>query len=267
MQLNKVLVISCICASVLAARTVFAEPSQKTVTNIRTVNHAFGPGEKLTYDISWSNIIKAGIAVMEVNDEGTRDGRRTYRLVSNTHSVGMVDMVYPVKDTVESEVDADELYSLSFAVRESHGKKKRLREMSFDQKNNRVKVIVNNGTPETSAVPERVQDALSSLYYVRTRQDFSTENPVIVDVYDSGKAWSVEIHTLGREKITTPAGEFNTIKIKTYPKYEGVFMHKGEIFIWLTDDARRIPVLMKSMISIGSVVATLTEFQIGQVKP
>ena len=89
----------------------------------------------------------------------------------------------------------------------------------------------------------------------------------MVDVHDGGKNWSVEIQTLGKEKITTPAGEFNTIKVKTYPKYEGVFMHKGEIYIWLTDDARKIPVLMKSIITIGSIVATLTNIEDGKSKP
>jgi hypothetical protein len=102
---------------------------------------------------------------------------------------------------------------------------------------------------------------------VRTKQDFNVEKPIFIDVFDSGKMWSVEVQTLGRERIKTPAGEFDTIKIKTYPKYEGVFMHKGEIFIWFTDDARKIPVLMHSTISIGSIVATLTEIQIGKDRP
>ena len=44
-------------------------------------------------------------------------------------------------------------------------------------------------------------------------------------------------------------------------------MHKGEIMIWLTDDARRVPVLMKSTISIGSIVATLTEMEAGKAHP
>jgi hypothetical protein len=116
-------------------------------------------------------------------------------------------------------------------------------------------------------VPERVQDALSSLYYVRTRKDFVAGKPIVVDVHDSGKTWVVEIQTLGRERITTPAGEFDTIKVMTHPRYEGVFMHKGEIIIWLTDDMRKIPVLMKSTISIGSIVATLTEIQARKDNP
>ena len=56
----------------------------------------------------------------------------------------------------------------------------------------------------------------------------------------------------------TPAGEFDTIEVSTFPRYEGVFRKKGEVFIRLTDDSRRAPVLMKSTISIGSSVSTLT---------
>jgi hypothetical protein len=42
-------------------------------------------------------------------------------------------------------------------------------------------------------------------------------------------------------------------------KTEGIFNRKGAIYIWITDDARRIPVLMKTKVAIGSVTATLVE--------
>lgn len=255
-----------LCAAMLSAGTIAAEPSQQPHNNIKTINRAFAPGEKLTYEVSWSNIVRAGIAVMEVRNGAATGSRTTYHLVSSTHSVGMVDAFYTVRDSVESIMDAEELYSISFMLREHHGKKRRERDMAFDHANGTVRITM-NGSVETHSVPERVQDALSSLYYVRTRDDFVVGKPIMVDIHDSGKTWSVEIQTIGKEKVKTPAGEFDTIKIRTYPKYEGVFMHKGEIFIWLTDDARRLPVLMKSKISIGSIVATLQEFQEGRNKP
>ena len=253
--------------AVLCAQAVPAGPLQKPPENLQTVNHAFTPGEKLTYSISWSDVVQAGTAVLEVSNGTTTDGRPTYRFTSRTKSSGMVDLVYPVQDVVESVVDAEDMSSLMFRLQESHGEKKRLRQMDFDRTHATVKVVVNNGTPEIYPVPERVQDALSSLYYVRTRQDFLVDKPIVIAVHDNEKTWSVEVYTVGREKIRTPAGEFDTVKIKTYPKYEGVFMHKGEIYIWLTDDARKIPVLMKSKISIGSIMATLTGIQGRQDKP
>jgi hypothetical protein len=180
--------------------------------------------------------------------------------------VGIVEQIYPVRHSVESIVDAEELYSISFSLKESLGlnKKKRMREMTIDHEHHSVMFRLNYDPLEVFSVSEDVQDALSSLYYVRSRNDFMIDKPITVNVFDSGKTWSVEVYTLGKERITTPLGEFDTIKVKTYPKYEGVFMNKGEIFIWLTDDEKKIPLLMKSTITIGSIVSTLTKIEMGK---
>jgi hypothetical protein len=40
-------------------------------------------------------------------------------------------------------------------------------------------------------------------------------------------------------------------------------MSDGEIFIWLTDDARKIPVLIRSTLKVGTIVFTLTDMKPG----
>jgi hypothetical protein len=40
-------------------------------------------------------------------------------------------------------------------------------------------------------------------------------------------------------------------------KSEGIFYRKGEIYIWLTDDEKRVPVMLKTKVKIGSVNASL----------
>ncbi len=248
----------------LIASFVSAESHQNAaVNNIATVNHAFKPGEKLTYSISWSNILSAGEAVMEVRTENRPDGRRAYRIISTAGSRGLVSAFYSVADVVQSVVDAEGLYSLYFNLNQKHGKRIKKREMVFDHEKKIVRII-SDGVSETREIPFHAHDSLSSLYYLRTREDFLPGQPIVIDVHDSGKNWAVEVQTLGREKLKTSLGEFNTIKVKTYPKYEGVFLHKGEIFIWLTDDEKKVPVLMKSKIAIGSIVATLTEMKGGE---
>lgn len=226
---------------------------------------AFQPGEKLTYEISWSNIVTAGIAVMEVKEEMLPSGKSALRFIASSRSVGAVDKFYPVNDVVQSVFDPQTLRSLSFSLNESHGKKKKRRGLTFDHGTQTVVSTMNDDPPLTMTIPDQVQDALSSLYDLRTREDFAAGKTHVINVHDSGKTWAVEIQTLGREKIKTPAGKFNTIKVKTFPRYEGVFMNKGEIFIWLTDDSRKIPVLMKSTISIGSIMTTLTSMSSGEV--
>jgi hypothetical protein len=224
---------------------------------------AFKPGETLTYRISWSDIVTAGTAVMEVKEEKLPNGKKGLRFIATSRSVGVVDKVYPVKDTVQSLFDPQSMQSLSFNLNENHGKRKRTRTLTFDHAARTVVSTLNNDPPQTMAIPDQIQDALSSLFYLRTMDDFIAGKTHVINVYDSGKNWSVDVITLGREKVKTPAGEFATIKVKTFPRYEGVFMNKGEIFIWLTDDSRKIPVLMKSTISIGSIMTTLTDMKLG----
>jgi hypothetical protein len=220
---------------------------------------AFFPGESLTYDISWSRMISAGTATMEVKEEKLPDGRDGLKFVVTGRSVGLLNKVYPVNDSVESIFDPQTRESISYRLRESYGGKKRRRDLAFDHTRNIVVNRLNDDPAETLAVPEHVKDGLSMLYFLRTREDFVVGKIFTIEVHDSSKNWSIEIHTLGRERLKTPLGEFATIKVKTYPKYQGAFMNKGEVFIWLTDDNRRVPVLMKSKLAFGSFVFTLTE--------
>jgi hypothetical protein len=68
---------------------------------------------------------------------------------------------------------------------------------------------------------------------------------------------NTEVQILRREVVETPLGRFKTVVIKPLLKSEGVFTLSGDVFIWLTDDERRIPILIKSKVKIGSITATL----------
>ncbi len=241
----------------LVSRPLGAE--EQTIAPVPRGIQAFHPGETLIYEISWSKIISAGVATMEVRDETMPDGKAVIRFVVTGHSVGLVDKVFPVDDSVQSVFDPGLMQSLSYSLRESFGKKKRLRVVEFDHGQKTAVSRLNEDPPETLTIPDSVQDGLSALYYLRTREDFTIGKHIDIDVLDSGKIWSVEFHILSREKVKTPAGEFNTIKVKTYPKLNGIFQHKGEVFIWLTDDSRKIPVLMKSKLAFGSFVFLLID--------
>jgi len=225
---------------------------------------AFHPGETLKYEVSWSDIVTAGTAVMEVKKERLPDGRDVLIFNLSGRSAGLVDQLFRVNDTVTSVFDPLVMQSLSYKLNENYGKKKRRRELIFDRERKRVVSRLNDDAPEIFDIPDQAQDALSSLYYLRTKEDFTIGKDMIIEVHDSGKNWSVEVQTLGREKIKTRAGEFATIKVRTYPKHEGVFMNKGVVFIWLTDDSRKIPVLMKSTLKVGSFVFTLTDMKPGE---
>jgi hypothetical protein len=227
---------------------------------------AFHPGETLTYDVSWSNMFSAGTVTMTVETEKLPDKREVLRFVVRGRSQGLVDKVFPVNDAVQSVFDPLLMQSLSYSLRESYGKKKRLRVTEFDHAKKTAVCRLNEDPPETLIIPDPVQDGLSLLYFLRTKEDLAIGRHMDIDVVDSGKNWTIEVSILAREKLTTAAGKFDTIKIKTYPKYKGVFMNKGEVLLWLTDDDRKIPVLMKSKLKVGSFVFELADMKPGTHK-
>jgi len=56
---------------------------------------------------------------------------------------------------------------------------------------------------------------------LRTQEDLAIGRHMDIDVVDSCKNWTIEVSVLAREKVTTAAGKFDTIKIRTYPKDKG----------------------------------------------
>jgi len=223
---------------------------------------AYHPGETLTYDVSWSGMFSAGTVTMTVETEKLPDEREVLRFVVRGRTHGLMDSFFPVNDAVQSVFDPRIMQSLSYSLRESYGKKKRFRATEFDHAKKAAVCRLNEDPPETLAIPDPVQDGLSLLYVIRTKGDLAIGRKMDIDVVDSGKNWSVEVSVLAREKVATAAGEFDTIKIRTSPKLKGVSTGKGEAFLWLTDDDRKVPVLIKSELKVGSFV-----FELADMKP
>ena len=245
---------------ILVAAPVFGAPSigEEAISSPPRIQ-AFQPGETLTYDISWSNVFSAGTAVMEVKSDIAPEGRDVLKFLVTGRSVGLVDTLFKVHDVVESVFDPQIMQSLTFNSEENYGKKRKRIALVFDHAQRTVVSRVNEDQPKTMSIPEPVQDLLSSFYYLRAVEDVGRDKTIVFDVYEDGKIWTVEVYTLGRELVKTPAGEFSTINLKTHPKHNGVFQNKGVVFIWLTDDSRKIPVLMKVTLPVGSFVFTLKE--------
>ncbi len=245
----------------MAASAAFSAEKKTVIVPPPPAVEAFLPGEALTYTVSWSKALKAGTAVLEVRGEELPDGREVLRFIVASRTEGLMGKVYPLGDTVQSLFDPKNRQSLAYSLEARHGKRTRRRELVFDHAKRTVVSRLNDDPPMVLGVPAQVQDALSALYYLRTRNDFAVDRPMIIDVFDGRANRSIEVLTLGREKVTTPAGEFATIKIRAGG---GIFLGEGEVIVWFTDDVRKVPVRIKSSISIGSIVFTLKELRSGQ---
>jgi hypothetical protein len=222
-------------------------------------NDAFGVGEKLTFDIRYG-FISAGTATMEVARLIEFEGRPCYQLVTRANSNGFFSTFYKVDDRVESILDATGIYSWRFEKNLREGNYRSDRLCMFDQRNGQV-----TDTKDTASVPLFVQDALSTLFYIRT-QPLEVGKSVWLDNYVDGKQYRMEVKIEGRETVTVAAGTFDCLVVEPITQSVGIFKHEGRLKVWLTDDRLRMPVLMKSKIVVGSITAELTDYQLGQIE-
>ena len=226
-------------------------------STLPAIEEPFRPGESLKFSVQYG-FIHAGNAWLEVGNVRTFEGRMVYELVARAESNGFFDHVYKVRNRIESYWDTTGHYSLRYAESRHEGKFKTKSEVLFDY--DRQQAVYDDG--QTAPIPPDVQDALSSFYFTRT-QALPLGGSVYFDYHASKKSQPMEVKVLGKERVHTPAGDFDCVVIEPVLPSGGIFKNKGRLVIWLTDDARRMPVLMRSKVTIGSISVQLVEAKPG----
>lgn len=222
-------------------------------------NYAFGVAETLWYDIGWQSIV-AGYGMMVVHEPVDTGGRRCYPIISTVKSTPFFSTFYKVDDSALSFMDVRELYPLRFEKYLREGKYRSDRIADFDPQTGLAY------TPkDTIPVPPYVQDALSLLYYTRAL-DLKPGTEFKVPNYSGREVYTLTVRILHRERIKVKAGVFNTIAVEPLLQAAGLFKHEGRLTVWLTDDGLHLPVLMKSKVLVGSIVAELTDYRLGKIR-
>jgi hypothetical protein len=226
----------------------------------------FGPGERLVYEVTAGWLGKRGNAWSEVTGVETVRGRQAYQLSFRLRG-GMMGL--NLDDKQSSWLDVGELYSHRFFQDLNQPRYKRIRTIDMYPSEGlwrQRKCLPNAGCdPEkTGELASNIPlDDVSFLYWARTvpleigrtyefRRYFKDEgNPVVIRV-------------LRRERVTVPAGTFNTIVVKPVIKTDGLFGEGGEAELYFSDDERRLVVLMKTkMPIIGRMEMKLQSYTAG----
>lgn len=233
----------------------FAPPA--TGETLPAVPQPFRAGESLRFSVQYG-FIKAGTAWLEVPEVVDWNGRPSWRLVARAESNGFFDKVYKVRNRIESVWDQEELFSWRYFEDRHEGRYTANDTLLFDPAAGEVRY--KDG--QTYPIPPEAQDALSAFYFTRF-QPLPLGGSISFDYHASRKSLPLEVKVLGREKVKTPAGRFDCVVIEPMLKAGGIFKNKGRLVIWLTDDERRMPVLMRSKVLIGSISVVLQEARPG----
>ena len=214
----------------------------------------FVPGERLTYDVSWADFIVAAELTIETDERRTFDGIEGYRVTAQARTVGLVSSIaLKVNDIYESFIDAATLQPFRAEKRSQHGKKQTQSSVTIDQ-DKRV-VQLNGG--RTLEIPGETYDFAALIFAIRG-MDLTMGKARTLTVIEDEKLYTIKLQPEAREKVTTRAGTYDTIKIAT-SRLKGRENDKlYNLRIHITNDARRLPVLITAEPSWGGVKVELT---------
>lgn len=218
----------------------------------------FRPGERLQYAVEYG-VVPAGTMEIRIDGLETYEGRPAYHIVFEAETNRAVSFVYALDTTEESYFDAERYHSLYYRRTGTENDRVRTKEYRFDQE--RQLRIEGDGTTKPAS-PNAV-DQLAMMYYIRlipletgakyklTNQADPDDNPLTIKV-------------VKRERIKVPAGSFDTVLLDLDVRTDsGMFKKGGENRVWVTDDARRIPVKVSTKIGLGHFEAELVEYARG----
>jgi uncharacterized protein DUF3108 len=236
---------------VLGSQSAAPRPSDRPVP--------FHVGETLTYDISWTTFLTAGTATLTVKERRAVSATAAvYDLVAEGRPVPWLDRLYHLYYKAESLVNTSTLHpSLATVYSDEHGHKT-LKSSRFPAPT-RLEFQETESSPvERKTVPAGTLDTLSAIYAIRAAT-LKAGQVVTMSVVEDATVYAVRWQIGAPEPIKTPLGTISAWRVTP-----ALFDTKGQpvtdrkIVIWLSDDARRLPLKFETDLPVGTFTFTLT---------
>jgi len=226
----------------------------------------FQSGERIAYSAAynWGFIwLNAGYVEFKV-DKTTHNGQDVYFFNSYGTSIPSYDWLFKVRDYFQSYARTDNLAPLYFDRNTYEGGYSVHNRFTFDYADSLIYTQTENSDKpyeeDTLQMLQNVYDVISGVYYIRNIDfdQYQINDTIPVRMIIDNEIFDLYIRFLGREEIKLHNKQkFKTIKFSALLVEGTIFKGGEDLFVWVTDDLNRIPVLVEAKILIGSVKATL----------
>ena len=223
---------------------------------------AFKNGEWLRYKMSYSGFLRAGTAILEV-EEKDFNNKKVFYTKGTGWTSGMISWFFEVDDLYESYFDKDTIKPYLFKRKINEGGYKKHRITSFNYKSNKAYIQDFTNQKDTLVPFINVQDMLSSFYYLRNQEtkDLQKGDEIALDMFLDAQVYPFKLRFLGREVIKTKFGKIKSMIFRPLVQSGRIFKAQESVTIWITDDANKIPVKMKANLAVGSLRAELEAYK------
>ncbi len=229
-------------------------------------NQTFKGGERITYKVyyNWNFIwIAAGEVIFEVADKGDH-----YHFSAIGRTFKSYDWFFKVRDYYDSYVDKLSMRPTLTERNVHEGKYTMYDRTKYDH--TRAKAVSVKGKTKETADEQTVElhecthDVLSSIYVMRNVefQSLPEGSSLPMKVYLDRQVYSLDIIYRGlEEKRVKGVGKCNTLFFEPEVVIGNIFKDKDGMKVWVSNDKNRIPLLIESPVSVGSIKAVIRDYQ------
>lgn len=199
--------------------------------------------ERLVYAARWLGF-PVGTVTASIRGVTELRGRRAYLLEIDVRTNDFCSRIYPINDRYISYLDVETMRPLRHEVYRREGRYRKDAATDFDH--DAGKAYFRNfldRSEKTVDIPAGVQDPVSVAYVFRTvglepgeRKEF--------DVYNNEQVYRLYGVAEAKRTVRVPAlGAVDAFRIQPYAKLKGETYRKGRASMWISLDARRIPLI------------------------
>ncbi len=230
-------------------------------------NQAFENGEVIVYKLyyNWNFIwLSAGEVVFRVNEMEDH-----FKLTATGRTYSSYEWFFKVRDYFESRIDKETLLP-TLSIRDVHeGSYTRYDKVIFDQ--DRQDVFYQWGKSKEDSLRQGrarldgcMHDILSILYCLRNvdLSTIQTGETFPIEVFLDKEVWplQVEVKAKSVEKRIKGKGKLNTLHFSPEVVAGSVFKEGDRMHIYVSDDKNRIPLLIETPVSVGSIKAVASNW-------
>lgn len=249
-----------------ARRWPTRRPDPKTLRPVPTLgNVPFADGESLEFSIKMFGA-EAARARFDLKREGTYGERPTVTLKAHLKGSAFLNKIYPLNDTLTVRVDEGSFRPIKsdFHI-EENGKVIDYHTDFYQKRFHVVSTRTRKGKKRVRTFNPKgvVYDALSSMYAAR-RLDLKPGLAFDYFVWDGRRERLISVVVKGKERVWTPVGWFDAMKLEISTKITGGFIKKSVLdrpakkgTAWIALDEARTPVKLTTPTKLGDAEAIL----------
>lgn len=219
----------------------------------------FEVGEEVIYNIYWG-VVHVGYSHVMTSWVTHEDGRTLLQIRFESRSNKVLAMLYPVEDVQEVRIDPATFLPVTFRKISRQGRRRYDELTTFNHAaGEAVCESFLHGKKKTVPIDPDTRDLISLMYLMRSL-DVTVGEERTWRVFTDEKIYDLFVKVPRKEVVELDRyGKIESLLFDPEAAFNGLFVRKGKVHMWVSDDARKLCTKVTAKVPVASVEIRLAE--------